>query len=104
VSEVALLVKGRAQPGRRDEVRRLFEQHLAPRAQQNDVQEIVVWCADERDPDAFYLFEVYRDRSSAEANAQEPWFGEYVAAVDPFLVGQPEMIMATPQWRKPQAS
>lgn len=96
-----MMVKGRALPGQRDQVRKLFEEHLAPRAIANASQLVVVWCADNGDPDAFYLWEVYTDPAAMEVNAQAPWFGEYMAAVGPLLGGQPEVTTATPMWLKP---
>lgn len=104
MGKVAVLLKGRARPGKRDAIQRLFEEHLAPRALANAAQEIVVWCADSADADAFYLWEVYGDPSAMEANGRAPWFGEYMAQVQPLLAGMPEMITATPLWMKPTAS
>ena len=101
VSKLAVMVRGRAQPGKRDDIRRLFEAHLAPRALANAQQPIVVWCADNRDPDAFYLWEVYDDPTAMEANDRAPWFGQYMVAVGPLLEGQPEVTTATPLWLKP---
>jgi quinol monooxygenase YgiN len=101
VSHFAVLIKGRAQPGKRDEIRKLFEAHLAPRALASEAQPIVVWCADNGDPDGFYLWEVYADPASMEANGRAPWFGEYMAAVGPLLGAQPEVTTATPLWVKP---
>lgn len=101
MSNLAVMVKGRAQPGKREEIRRLFESHLAPRALANVAQPIVVWCADNGDPDAFYLWEVYADPAVMEANGRAPWFGEYMAAVGPLLGDQPEVTTATPLWLKP---
>ena len=95
------MVNGRTQPGKRDEVRRLFEAHLAPRAIANEAQPIVVWCADNGDPDAFYLWEVYSDPEAMEANGRAHWFGQYMAAVGPLLDGQPEVTTSTPMWLKP---
>jgi quinol monooxygenase YgiN len=100
VGKLALIIRGRSKPGKRDDIRQLFELHLAKRAISNDAQEVVVWCADDKDPDAFHLFEVYRDRTSFQANATAPWFQEYMEKVRPLIAGQPELIMATPQWSK----
>lgn len=100
MSRVAMIVKSRTQPGRRDEVQAAYEQMLAPRAKANEAQELVVWSADAADPDAFYLFEIYRDRESMEANGQAPWFFEYLGAVGPLLDGQPEVLLAEPRWAK----
>jgi quinol monooxygenase YgiN len=104
VSKLAVLISGRTQPGKRDEVHRLFAAHLAPRAIANPSQPIVVWCADNGDPDAFYLWEVYTDPAAMEANGRAPWFGLYIGAVGPLLAGQPEVMTATPMWVKPALS
>ena len=100
MGEVAMVVKSKAQPDKRDEVYELYRRLLAPRAEANDGQEVVVWCADQHDPDAFYLFEIYRDAETMGANAQAPWFGEYMSAVAPLLAGEPEVSMGTPLWSK----
>ncbi len=96
MGKLALLVKTRTQPGRRDQVRALFQEHLAPRAEANPAQEIVIWCDDEHDPDVFYLFEVYHDRKAFEANSQAPWAADYMKKAMPLLAGQPEVGFATP--------
>jgi quinol monooxygenase YgiN len=96
------MVSGRAKSGKRDEVRRLFEAHLAPHAIANASQPIVVWSADSADPDAFYVWEVYTDPTAMEANGRSTWFGEYMGAVGPLLAGQPEVTTAAPMWLKPE--
>ena len=98
MAELALVIKSKAQSGKRDEVRALYEQHLAPLAESNEAQEVVVWCDDDQDPDVFVLFELYAERSAFEANAGSPAFGAYMAAAGPLLAGQPEVLMATPRW------
>lgn len=100
MAKLALIIKGKALPGKRDEVRRLFEDHLAAHAQANKAQEIVIWAADDNDPDTFHLFEVYNDRNAFQANAGAPWFKEYMAKVSPLIAGRPEFSMATPAWSK----
>jgi quinol monooxygenase YgiN len=96
----AMIITTRTQPGQRDQVRRMYEEQLGPRAATNGAQELVMWCADDADPDVFHLIEVYRDADAAQANAQAPWFWEYLWAVGPLLDGQPEVRMATPVWSK----
>ena len=56
--KLAIIIKGKARPGERDLTH--FEKHLAPRAAENVLQEVVVWCADNADPDTSYLCEVLR--------------------------------------------
>ena len=64
----------------------------------NDAQEVVVWCADQQDPDRFILFEIYRDAEALGANAGADWFAAYMQAAMPLLAGEPEVTMATPMW------
>ncbi|HON76373.1 MAG TPA: hypothetical protein PKZ38_11595 [Dermatophilaceae bacterium] len=100
MSKVAMIVRSKAQPGKREEIRLAYEQRLAPRAEDNEAQELVLWAADEHDADAFYLVEVYRDRPAMEENGRAPWFFEYLGVVGPLLDGQPEVMTATPTWAK----
>ncbi len=97
---LALFVKTRTMPGKRDQVRGLFQKHLAPKAEANPAQEIVIWCDDEHDPDVFHFFEIYNDRKAFEASSQAPWAAEYMKEVMPLLQGQPEVGFATPRWAK----
>lgn len=100
MAKIALILKNRSRPGKRDEVRRLYEQHLTPRANANTEQEVVVWCDDKNNPDFFYLFEIYANEQAPMANANALWFAEYLKAAGPLLVGQGEMFSATPKWAK----
>ena len=100
MSRQAIIVKTRTQPGKREEVLTAYQEHLAPRAAANDDQELVVWSADDHDPDVFYLFEVYRSAEAMQANSQQPWFFEYLGTVGPLLDGEPEVTLASPGWAK----
>ncbi len=98
MGSLALVIRSVAQPGKRQEVYDAYREVMAPRAEANDSQEVVVWCNDIADPDRFILFEIYRDQEAFGANAQAPWFAEYMGRVGPLLAGEPEVTMATPEW------
>ncbi|MDJ0925659.1 MAG: hypothetical protein QNJ77_13980 [Acidimicrobiia bacterium] len=98
MSKLAMIIKTRTQPGKRSEVAALYQEHLAPRAAGNPEQEIVVWCDDMHDPDVFYLFEIYSNQEAMGANAQAPWFADYMTAAGPLLAAEPEVGMAMPGW------
>ncbi|HET9285308.1 MAG TPA: hypothetical protein VFR24_25425 [Candidatus Angelobacter sp.] len=100
MSKVAFVVKNKTQPGKRDKVRALYEKHLATRALANKDQEVIVWCDDAQDPDTFYLFEIYTNTEAPMANAQAPWFAEYLQAVMPLMEGEGEMMNMIPRWAK----
>jgi quinol monooxygenase YgiN len=95
-----MLIKTKAQPGRRDDLFALYRELMAPRAEANDAQEVVVWCADQHDPDAFFLFEIYASGEAMGTNAAAPWFADYMAKAGPLLASEPEVAMATPRWSK----
>lgn len=98
--KLALIIKTRTQPGKRDEVRQLYEKMLAPRALENAAQEFVAMNYDANDADVFYLYEIYASQEAFQASSQAPWFWEYMGAAGPLLDGQPEVMMATPMWAK----
>jgi quinol monooxygenase YgiN len=100
MTPLVLEIAGRTKPGRREDLLRLFETHLAPRAALNDSQVLVVWAADEADGDRFVLFEIYRDRAAAEANSRASWFAAYMAEAGPLLAEMPAMMSAVPRWCK----
>ncbi|MBL8131450.1 MAG: antibiotic biosynthesis monooxygenase [Anaerolineae bacterium] len=100
MSKLALIIKTRTKAGKRDEVRGLYEQLLAPRALTNPAQELVLMNNDAQDPNVFYLFEVYANQEAFQASSQAPWFWEYRGAAEPLLEGRPEVVMAVPVWGK----
>lgn len=100
MGELSIIVKTKTLPGKRDEIQRLYTDLMAPRAIENPFQEVVVWCADQHDPDVFYLFEIYTDAAAMGANAQAGWFADYMAKAGPLLAGEPEVAMASPVWSK----
>lgn len=100
MGSLAIIVKSKTKDGKRDEIQSLYEETMAPRAQANDAQEVVVWCADQHDPNLFYLFEIYTDAEAMGANAQTDWFADYMAKAGPLLAAEPEVALATPVWSK----
>jgi quinol monooxygenase YgiN len=100
MGDLAIIIRTRTRPGKRAEVHQLYQELMAPRALENEAQEIVVWCDDQHDPDSFVLFEIYRDGAAFGANAQSAWFEGYMARVVPLLAGEPEVTMAEPGWSK----
>jgi quinol monooxygenase YgiN len=98
--KTALILTVRSQPGRRDELRALWDEHLRPRAEANPAQELYLYCYDATDPDVIHMVEVYGDPSEMERNAEAPWFADYMQASGPLLAGAPTMVTAHPVWAK----
>ena len=95
-----MIIKTKTQPGKRAEVRTLWEQHLKGPLLDNDAQELYLFCEDNHDEDTFVLVELYSSEAELHKNAGAAFFSEYMQKVGPLLAGQPEVSMTTPVWAK----
>jgi len=100
MSKITMIVKTKAQPGKREEVLRLWQKHLQTAAEANPHQELIVYAFDAADPNTFYLFEVYSSQEALEQNSRNPAFWSYMQEAMPLLDGQPEVSTATAMWAK----
>jgi quinol monooxygenase YgiN len=67
MASFALFIKHKTQPGRRDEVRKVWERHMAPAIAANPGHVAYFYCFDNGDPDSIYAFQQY---SSLEASQE----------------------------------
>lgn len=100
MSKLAAIMSITTLPGRRDELRRLWQEHLQARVEQSAVQEFYLVVEDADDADTLHFVEVYADGAQMVANAEAPWFGAYLAAVKPLLAGPPRVATGRPVWAK----
>jgi quinol monooxygenase YgiN len=100
MSKTALILTVRTRPGRRDDLRALWDEHLRPRAEVNPAQELYLYCYDADDRDVIHMVEVYADPCEMQRNARAPWFAEYLRASAPLLAGPPTMATSHPVWAK----
>lgn len=100
MSKAALFIKHRALPGKRDEVRRIWEKHLKPRVAANPAHEAYFYCFDDNDPDTICVFQQYAARASSQEFLEAPWYAAYVNEVSPLLAGKAEINVVTPVWAK----
>lgn len=100
MSKIALFIKTKTQPGKREEAQKLWEKHLKPGAQANPNQEVHVFCLDPQDQNTLYLFEVYSSMEALQAAGQSPAFAAYMQEAMALLDGPPEMGMTAPVWAK----
>ena len=101
MSELALFLTVKAQPGKRDALKELWEEHLKPRATNNPHQTHYVYAYDAQDENIIRISEVYATAAAFEENSGAEWFAEYMKLAIPLLDGEPEFHMAIPQWVKP---
>lgn len=100
MSKAALIITHKVLPGKRDEVRGVWEKHLRPTIAANPAHEAYFYCYDDNDPDVICAFQQYADRASAQAFVKSPGYATYVAEVSPLLTGQPQVRAVTPMWSK----
>jgi quinol monooxygenase YgiN len=100
MSKAALFITHKAKPGKRDEVRRIWEKHLQQRIGANAAHEAYFYCYDDNDPDTICVFQLYTGRSAGQEFVKQPWYPAYEAEVTPLLTGTSEFRSATPFWIK----
>ena len=100
MAQVTLSVKIKCQPGKRDDVKAIWEQHTKPHAASNDKVQFSCYSFAQEDPDTIILFEVLSDSDVLTSLYREEWFKAYLAAMGPLLAGPPEITTGTPVWIK----
>lgn len=100
MSKTALFIRHKAQPGRRDEVRRIWEKYVKPRAQENPAHEAYYFCFDDADPDTVCVFQLYRDEASMKEFLSGDWYPEYLQAIGEVVAAPPQIMPASLVWAK----
>ena len=98
--QVALLVRHRARPGLRDQVRRVWQKYVQPRVESSSLHETYHFCYDRSDPDVVIAFQVYRNQQALDEFLGGQWYPEYLREVGEFIVTDPEIVVADPVWSK----
>lgn len=102
MSKIALFVRHQAKPGQRDEVRRVWEQHVKPRAAANPAHEAYYFCHNQNDPDVICVFQLYRDEAAMKEFLAGDWYAGYLREVGEFLAVPPQLTSADLVWAKPR--
>ncbi|HEU4428408.1 MAG TPA: antibiotic biosynthesis monooxygenase [Myxococcota bacterium] len=100
MSKVALFIKHSALPGKRDELRKVWERLMRPEIVGNDAHEAYFYCYDDRDPDTVCVYQQYADREASQAFLGKPAYAAYLRESRPLLAREPEITAATPVWIK----
>jgi quinol monooxygenase YgiN len=96
----ALFITHRTLPGKRDEVRHVWEAHMAPEIAKNAGHLAYFYCFANDDSDLIRVFQQYADRAASQAFIENPPYKKYLHAVSHLLAGPPEINDATPIWTK----
>ncbi len=101
MTQLALIIRHQTQPGQRDEVRKVWEAHMAPAVDGNAGHLAYFYCFDNADPDVISAFQVYDSVESSQQFLETEAYVAYVRDVESLLSGPPQVDALTPMWTKP---
>ena len=98
--KLALFVKVKSLPGKREEVKNLWEKYIRPHSEHEEALDISFYCYAQEDENTVCLFELFSDPSRTKTVMQSDWFAAYQQELKSLIAGPPEVIMANPVWAK----
>jgi quinol monooxygenase YgiN len=99
LNEYAVVIRHTTNPGRRDEVQRVWQRHMQPAIAANRGHEVYVYSFG-ADADTIVAFQVYSSADAANAFLESPAYAAYEAEVADLLEGPPQVELLQPQWIK----
>ena len=100
MTSLALIIKHKTQPGKRDEVRAVWVKHMAPAVSANPGHAAYFYCFDNADPDSISAFQVYESAEASQQFLKTESYAAYLHDVEPLLSGPPQVTTLTPVWAK----
>jgi quinol monooxygenase YgiN len=100
MSQIALFIKHRTLPGKRDEVQKVWEKHMAPAIAANPGHAAYFYCFDNSDPDSICAFQLYASAEASREFLKTDSYAAYLKEVEPLLSGPPQVTALTPMWSK----
>ena len=100
MSSVALFVRHRANPGKRESVRIVWEKFVKPRVEANSDHLAYYFCYDENDQDAICAFQLFSNNTALDSFMKGEWYSEYFTEVGNYISEKPQIDTASPQWIK----
>ena len=100
MSQNALYIRHQAKPGKRDEVKRVWEKYARDYVGTAKGQLSYFYGYDANDPDAIVVFALQADQAAAQEFVKQPWFADYERETKALLAAPSEFRSAMPQWTK----
>jgi quinol monooxygenase YgiN len=100
MSSHAVFIVHRTAPGRRDDVRAVWERHMVPAIAANPGHLAYFYCYDNDDTDVLRVFQLYADRQAADDFLKHESYAAYLRDVESLLSGPPQVHGAEPKWKK----
>jgi len=96
----ALCIRHKAKPGKREELKAIWEKYAREYIDNAGGQVVYVYGFDDGDPDAIVAYQLYTGDAATQDFVSQPWYGEYQRETSALLAGQSEFRRITPQWIK----
>jgi quinol monooxygenase YgiN len=103
MTKTAFYAKHKALPGKREDVRQVWEKYVRDYIADAEVQLSYVYSYDENDLDTIVAFQVCTDKAGVEDFLKQPWFKDYSAEMAELIAGPSEYRTLTPVWIKGEA-
>jgi quinol monooxygenase YgiN len=100
MSKSAIFIRHQARPGKRDEVKRVWEKYAQNYVADSSGQLAYVYCYDDSDPDTIVVFQLHADADSAKEFVKQPWYANYEQETEALLAKPSDFRIASPQWTK----
>ena len=100
MSKTALFIRHQAMLGQRDEVRRVWEKYVNPRAAANPAHEAYCFCCDSKDADVICVFQPYTSEAGMQEFLKGTWYAGYLKEVGEFVSMPPQITPADLIWTK----
>ena len=104
MSKSVTVVRHKAKPGMRDEVRRVWEKYASEYIARSSGVLSCIYSYDDADPDAVIVYSLATDAAVGLDFTKQPWFADYQRETAALIAGPPEVRTATPQWEKAAAA
>ncbi|WP_457279544.1 putative quinol monooxygenase [Polaromonas sp. P5_D5] len=96
----ALIIKHKTQPGKREEVRKVWGKHMAPAITSNPGHTAYFYCFDNTNQDSICAFQQYSSVEASREFLKTSTYAAYLKDVEPLLAGPPQVTALTPIWSK----
>jgi len=100
MSKNVTFVRHHAKPGKRDEVRRVWEKYVRAYVEADKGTLAYYYSYDDKDPDAIVAIQLAADQGSGAEFVKQPWFADYQRETAALVAAPSEILTATPQWVK----
>lgn len=100
MSSFAVIIKHKTQAGKRDEVRQVWEKHMAPAITANPGYLAYFYCFDNADPDVICAFQQYSSVEASQEFLKTASYAAYLEEVESLLSGPLQVTALTPMWVK----